>query len=78
MATYQNITDNAPDGAMVGLTASSKVGFFGATPVVQQGDCTAVTLATTGGAYPGWADATALRDAVNILRGNGLTLGLTA
>ena len=36
---------NGPDGMVVGLTASDKVGFFGATPVVQVA-MTAVATAT--------------------------------
>ena len=35
MASYK-VTDNCPDGALIGNSATSKVGFYGATPVVQQ------------------------------------------
>ena len=46
--SYENVTYNSPDGALVGASATEKVGFFGATPVVQQA-ITAVgtTTATT-------------------------------
>lgn len=37
--------DNGPDGMCLGLTATEKVGFFGATPVVQVA-MTAVATAT--------------------------------
>lgn len=45
---YEQCTYNAPDGAQVGDAATEKVGFFGATPVVQAA-ITAVgtTTATT-------------------------------
>jgi len=40
MASYQ-VTDNCPDGAVVGNASTSKVGFYGATPVVRQTAATA-------------------------------------
>ena len=33
---YEQVTYNSPTGAMIGKSATEKVGFFGATPVVQQ------------------------------------------
>tara|TARA_R110000751_G_scaffold162360_1_gene268843 strand:+ start:312 stop:527 length:216 start_codon:yes stop_codon:yes gene_type:complete len=40
--------DNGPDGMCFGLSASEKIAFFGATPVVQQAvTVTATTTATT-------------------------------
>lgn len=36
---------NSPDGTVLGLSATEKIGFFGATPVVQQA-MTAVATAT--------------------------------
>jgi len=44
MANVQAIDDGRPDGAMVGQSASAKIGFFGATPVVQE--TPAVTVGT--------------------------------
>ena len=45
---YEQVTYNSPDGAQVGDASTEKVGFFGATPVIQQA-ITAVgtTTATT-------------------------------
>ena len=45
---YEQVTYNSPTGAQVGNASTEKVGFFGATPVVQ-GAITAVgtTTATT-------------------------------
>ncbi len=45
MATYEQVTYNSPDGAQVGASAHDKVGFYGATPVVQR--ATATTHTTT-------------------------------
>ncbi len=38
-----NLSDGSPDGSLLGQNATDKVGFFGATPVVQ----VAVTVNTT-------------------------------
>lgn len=45
---YEQVTYNSPAGAQIGQSATEKIGFFGATPVVQQA-ITAVgtTTATT-------------------------------
>ena len=40
--------DNAPDGTVLGKSSSEKIGFFGATPVVQQSVTAPATTATTG------------------------------
>lgn len=62
---YEQVTYNAPAGAQIGQSATEKVGFFGATPVVQQTGCAVPTdLATSITAI------TALRSALNNL---GLT-----
>lgn len=45
MATYEQITYNSDDGAQIGKSATEKVGFFGATPVVRP-SITAVATAT--------------------------------
>lgn len=39
--------DNNPDGMVLGLSATEKIGFFGATPVVQQSVTAPATTATT-------------------------------
>lgn len=45
MPTYENLTQNSPDGAQIGASPTEKVAFYGATPVVQGAAVT--TLATT-------------------------------
>ena len=44
---YEQLTYNSPAGAQIGKSATEKVGFFGATPVVQQDTVAAATDATT-------------------------------
>ena len=41
------LTDNAPDGVVIGQDASEKIGFYGATPIVQTVDTDLVALVTT-------------------------------
>ena len=45
MATYENVDYGSTDGCIIGQTAAKKVGFYGATPVVQR--ATATTHTTT-------------------------------
>lgn len=44
---YEQVTYNAPGGAMIGKSATEKVGFFGATPVVQVANVVDATDAAT-------------------------------
>lgn len=37
---YEQLTYNSPAGAQIGKSASEKVGFYGATPVVQRATAT--------------------------------------
>lgn len=66
MASYEQLSYNSPDGCQIGKTATDKVGFFGATPVVRQASAAAGTDAATTQAL-----ANALRTAL-------LNLGLIA
>ena len=36
MPSYENIDYGSTDGALIGKTSTNKVGFYGATPVVQR------------------------------------------
>lgn len=36
MPTYESITYNSPDGAQIGKSATEKIAFYGAVPVVQR------------------------------------------
>ncbi|UOF78840.1 hypothetical protein [Caudoviricetes sp.] len=42
---YEQVTYNSPAGAQIGQSATEKIGFYGATPVVQR--ATASTHTTT-------------------------------
>lgn len=44
---YEQLSYNSPAGCQIGKSATEKVGFFGATPVVQQATVAAATDATT-------------------------------
>lgn len=44
---YEQVTYNAPGGAQIGSSATEKVGFFGATPVVQVANVVDATDAAT-------------------------------
>lgn len=44
---YEQLSYNSPAGCQIGSSATEKVGFFGATPVVQQATVAAATDATT-------------------------------
>lgn len=44
---YEQLTYNSPAGAQIGQSATEKVGFFGAVPVVQQATVAAATDAAT-------------------------------
>jgi len=47
MATYEQVTYNSPDGALIGNSASEKIGFYGKVPVIQRPYSSAVH-ATSG------------------------------
>jgi len=36
MATYEQVTYNSPDGAIIGKSSTEKVAFYGATPAAQR------------------------------------------
>jgi len=68
MAVHQ-VSDNGPDGAVLGNTAADKVALFGATPVVQQ---------TAASALAGDSDSTAVANAVNAINTALTNLGVVA
>jgi hypothetical protein len=68
MADYEQAGANNPDGIKIGHAATSKVGLYGATPVVQQ---------TAAGAVTGASDATALSAAITAINLSLHNLGAT-
>lgn len=63
---YEQLSYNSPAGCQIGKSATEKVGFFGATPVVQQASAAAGT------------DAATTLTLANTLRTAMLNLGLIA
>ncbi len=73
MASYEQVTYNSPDGALIGNSASEKIGFYGATPVVQR--ATATTHTTTNvvtSASFGTLQVAQVQEIMNTLAGLGL------
>ena len=66
---YEQVTYNAPAGAQIGQSASEKVGFYGATPVVQGAAVTALVTTPT---------ATDIATAVNSIITRLQTIGIIA
>ena len=65
MATYEQVTYNSPDGALIGNAATDKIGFYGTTPVVQRATAathttiaTTVSVSTTTASVTSWAFST--------------------
>lgn len=80
MATYWYVTNGNDDGSIMGQSATEKIGFFGATPVVQQSAGTAYTKTTTTTTTTGalTTDITALGSLVNTMRTSLVNLGFIA
>ena len=76
----QYIGDGAPEGTCVGLSATEKVSFFGATPVVQRTLITAATNTTTTTSTTGalTTDLDNVRDKLNEVITALKDLGLVA
>jgi hypothetical protein len=66
---YEQVTYNAPAGAQIGQSATEKVGFYGATPVVQGAAVTALVTTPT---------ATDIATAVNSIITRLQTVGIIA
>jgi len=73
MAEYNHLSDGRPDGTMVGNAASDKVGFYGATPVVQRATATThtTTNVVTSASY-GTLQVAQMQEVMNTLAGLGL------
>jgi hypothetical protein len=74
VATYENIGYGSPDGSIWGLTASEKIGVYGAVPVSRRAfvssrmDTTAVASSTDFAA----GQLAVLHEIMNTLRGVGI------
>lgn len=83
--TTRYLTDKNPDGSVIGQDATDKVGFFGATPVVQQSFVTAVTdntvISVAGSACFGYQtseQASQIIKSINGLRTALINVGIIA
>ena len=70
---YEQLTYNSPDGAQVGKSASEKIGFYGATPVVQRATATThtTTNVVTSASY-GTLQVAQMQEVMNTLAALGL------
>ncbi len=71
MPSYEVVGYGSDDGLQVGGTSSAKVGFFGATPVVQQAGVTTVTTGET-------VMAAAINSIISRLEALGLLIDISA
>lgn len=66
---FEQVTYNSPTGAQIGQSATEKVGFYGATPVVRGAAVTALVTTPT---------ATDIATAVNSIISRLQTIGIIA
>jgi hypothetical protein len=73
MASYENVDYGSTDGCIIGATAAKKVGFYGATPVVQRATATThtTTNVVTSASY-GTLQVAQMQEVMNTLAGLGL------
>ena len=74
--SYEQVTYNSPDGAQMGISATEKIGFYGATPVVQRaaalqsGSGVSAASASYGATQAAWAvEVTATLTALGLWKG---------
>tara|TARA_R110000803_G_scaffold208968_1_gene278076 strand:+ start:485 stop:715 length:231 start_codon:yes stop_codon:yes gene_type:complete len=73
MASYEQVTYNGPDGAVMGKSASEKIGFYGTVPVVQRATAsTHTTTAVVTSASYGTLQVAQMQEVMNTLAGLGL------
>jgi hypothetical protein len=74
MASYEQVTYNSPDGAQIAQSASEKVAFYGAVPVIQRAYSSAVhaTSAQATSSSFGATQLATLNEILNTLIGLGV------
>ncbi len=74
MASYEQVTYNSPDGAIIAGSASEKVAFYGAVPVIQRAYSSAVhaTSAQASSASFGATQLATLNEIMKTLIGLGV------
>jgi len=70
---YEQVTYNGPAGAQMGQSATEKIGFYGATPVVQRATATThtTTNVVTSASY-GTLQVAQMQEVMNTLAALGL------
>ena len=70
---YEQVTYNSPAGAQMGQSATEKIGFYGATPVVQRATATThtTTNVVTSASY-GTLQVAQMQEVMNTLAALGL------
>lgn len=70
---YEQLTNGSPDGAQMGASASDKIGFYGATPVVQRATASTHTTSNvvTSASY-GTLQVAQMQEVMNTLAALGL------
>ena len=70
---YEQVTYNGPAGAQMGQSATEKIGFYGATPVVQRATATThtTTNVVTSASY-GTLQVVQMQEVMNTLAALGL------
>lgn len=73
MASYEYVGDGRPDGTVIGQDATEKIGFYGATPVVQRATATThtTTNVVTSASY-GTLQVAQMQEVMNTLAALGL------
>ncbi len=74
MATYEQVTYNSPDGAVMGKSATEKIAFYGAVPVVRRPYSSAVhaTAAVVTSSSFGATQVAAVQEIQKTLQALGL------
>lgn len=74
MASVEQVTYNSPDGATMGQSATEKISFYGATPVVQRPYSSAVhaTSAASSSTDFGATQLAILQEVMNTFIGLGI------
>lgn len=84
MATYEQVTYNSPDGALIGNSATELIGFHGATPVDQAAYVAQLTVAylanagTAGAVFSTTAQMSLFLTLINALEAALVEKGLMA
>lgn len=70
---YEQVTYNGPNGAQMGASASEKIGFYGAAPIVQRATATThtTTNVVTSASY-GTLQVAQMQEVMNTLAALGL------